>query len=416
MHIHWIWLATRPELSDRQRLAVLEAMEDPEAVYMASEQALSQIPDLPEKAREALLDKDLKPAQKILRQCTDKDISLLTYRDPRYPVRLKHIADPPLVLYYKGTLPQWEQKPVITVVGTRKASAYGCTAALQMGYQLVRCGATVVSGAADGIDAAAMEGALKAGGQVVAVLGCGADVVYPAKNKKLFLETQRHGCLLTEFPPGTRPLKWNFPKRNRILSGLSNGVVVVEAPERSGALITARLALDQGRDVFAVPGNIGVASSEGTNDLLRQGAILVRSGWDVVSEYEGQYPDAVSAGGARERMPGVVALHREEPMAKVAQISEKPEKESPLDKSTKKKPIDKTEMPSYSVRRETLASLTERERSLVEKLQGEMLVDDLIAASALPAGQVLAMLTMLEIRGIVARLPGKRVRLCYEME
>ena len=242
MLIHWIWLATRQGLNDRMKVAVLQHFQDPEDAYYAEGEAFRRIDGLTIENMEALQDKNLKQAGKILDQCADKDIHILTFQDAAYPRRLKNISDPPLVLYYKGRLPDFDDSPLVAVVGTRKASGYGLTAAKRMGYQIAKCGGTVVSGMAFGIDGVATDGALTAGGTVVGVLGCGADVVYPLSNRALFADVERRGCLLTEFPPETPPQKWNFPKRNRIISGLSNGVLVVEAPERSGALITARQA------------------------------------------------------------------------------------------------------------------------------------------------------------------------------
>ena len=240
MLVHWIWLATRPGMNDRIKAAVIERFGDAEDVFYADSGAYQSVDGLTVEACEALQDKSLTEARGILAQCTDKDIGILTFRDAAYPSRLKNISDPPMVLYYKGRLPDFDALPLIAVVGTRKASAYGITAAKRMGYGIAQCGGVVVSGIASGIDGAAMSAALTAGGTVVGVLGNGADIVYPLSNRALFADTERRGCLLTEFPPGTPPHKWNFPKRNRIISGLSCGVLVVEAPFKSGSLITAR--------------------------------------------------------------------------------------------------------------------------------------------------------------------------------
>ena len=291
MLIHWLWLAHRPGLSDRMKAVLLQHFQDPEDIYFADKEAFSHIEGLSPENLEALQDKELTPAEQIMDACQQENLHILTCRDAAYPGALKNIPDPPLVLYYKGQLPSLDSSPVIGVVGTRKASAYGMTSAKRLGYQIGKCGGIVVSGMAYGIDSMAMSGALTAGAKVVGVLGCGADIVYPLSNRALFQDVERYGCILSEFPPGTPPAKWNFPRRNRIISGLSNGVLVVEAPEKSGALITARLAAEQGRDVFAVPGNIDMPSFVGSNRLLRDGAIMVSSGWDILSEYEALYPD-----------------------------------------------------------------------------------------------------------------------------
>lgn len=410
MRIHWIWLATRPDLSDRKKRAVLEVFPDPEDAYLADEKAFADM-ELSAEELASLLDKNLTQAEKILEACEEKDIRICVLSEEDYPFRLKNIDDPPMVLYYRGQLPDFDKAPAIAAVGTRKASAYGLTAARQLGFQLVRCGAILVSGAADGIDGAAMEGALKAGGIVVGVLGNGADVVYPKCNRRLFEDTRLRGCLLSEFPPETPPYKWNFPKRNRIISGLCNGVLVVEAPARSGALITARQALEQGRDVFAMPGNVGVDTSEGTNELLRSGAILARDGWDVVEEYQHLYPETVRRYDLAKAQLQLLTPDREEPETKVAQEPQKPAKKAKNDKKQEKKPVDKEEKLVYSDLSARMASLSEQERHLVEKIENECLVDELIVRTGLPAGKVLAMLTLLEVRGFVKTLPGRRVKI-----
>ena len=408
MLIHWIWLATRPELGDRQKLAILDAFRDPEEIFYADRQRYTNVKGLTQAGVESLEDKNLTQAQEILDQCVDMGIQICTFCDAAYPARLKNIADPPVVLYYKGNLTGLDSNPVIGVVGTRKASAYGVTTARKMGYQIARCGGILVSGLAEGIDGNAMTGALTAGGKVIGVLGCGVDVVYPAMHRSLYRDTEQNGCLISEFPPQTPPYKWNFPKRNRIISGLSNGVLVVEAPYKSGSLITARQAADQGRDVFVVPGNIDVDTFYGSNALLRDGAIAVSSGWDVVSEYANLYPDKIR----REVGESIFLSEPEKTVPKVAQTSVSPEKKSRFDRKREKKPVDNGVKTSYSDQKETLATLSQEERDLLKPLEnGQMLVDDLIAASGMPAGKVLSMLTMLQIRGAVEMLPGKRIAL-----
>ena len=362
---------------------------------------------------EALKDRNLTEAEEILDQCDRLGLRVLTYRDAAYPRRLQNIPDPPLVFYYKGRLPDFDGQPCIGVVGTRRASAYGMTAAKRMGYQIAKCGGIVVSGVASGIDGMAMRGALTAGGTVVGVLGCGADIVYPLSNRALFADTERYGCLLSEFPPGTPPMKWNFPKRNRVISGLGCGVLIVEAPEKSGALITARQAADQGRDVFVVPGNIDVDSFVGSNRLLRDGAIAVSSGWDILSEYEGQFPGRVKRfdhAAKMEAYPDEVAAQEEAAPAKVAQKPKKPRKK-PIEKPHDEKiAIDNRASSPYIDLQDTLPSLSPGEQSIVSAIgNGEKLVDDVIAETGLPAAKVLATLTLLEVRGIVKRLPGRRV-------
>ena len=414
MLIHWIWFATRTGMGDKMKAVLLSHFEDPEAIYFAPELEFERFEELSPSAVESIMDKDLTPCEEILEQCREKGIHLLTYQDAAYPARLKNIPDPPMVLYYRGTLQEFDELPVIGVVGTRKASVYGLTTAKRLGYQIAACGGCVVSGMASGIDGVAMKGALTAGGTVVGVLGCGADVVYPASNRWLYADTEKYGCILTEFPPGTPPLGRNFPRRNRIISGLSCGVLVVEAPEKSGALITARLSADQGRDVFVVPANIDVESARGSNALMRDGAIPVSSGWDILSEYRYQFP-----GKVREKRTAVtltaneeeLSREREEP-AMVAEKPRKPEDGKPKKQLPRKKVIDNTQKSAYSDFKKTQTDLTDDERAIMDALaDGQKLVDDVIAESGKAPGVILASLTLLEVKGMVRRLPGRFIEL-----
>ena len=411
MIVHWIWLATRARVRDWVKVELVRSFGDAESVYYAND--WSSVEDLTAEETEALQDRNLTEAEEILAQCDRLGLRVLTYRDAAYPRRLQNIPDPPLVFYYKGRLPDFDGQPCIGVVGTRRASAYGMTAAKRMGYQIAKCGGIVVSGAASGIDGMAMRGALTAGGTAVGVLGCGADVIYPLSNRALFADTERYGCLMSEFPPGTPPMKWNFPKRNRVISGLSCGVLIVEAPEKSGALITARQAADQGRDVFVVPGNIDVDSFVGSNRLLRDGAIAVSSGWDVLSEYQGQFPGRVKRfdhAAKMEAYPDEVAAQEDAAPAKVAQKAKKPRKKPTEKPAEEKIAIDNGASSPYIDLQDTLPSLSPGEQSIVSAIgNGEKLVDDVIAETGLTAAKVLATLTLLEVRGIVKRLPGRRV-------
>lgn len=408
MLIHWLWYATLPGISDKEKIELLQHFQDPEDLFFAEEHTLAQIENLTPEGIQILCSRDLTKAREVLRECTDKQIEILTYADAAYPMRLKSLSDPPLVLYYKGRLPAFDTLPLIGVVGTRKASAYGLSTAKRMGFQITRCGGTVVSGAATGIDSVAMEGGLMAGGSVIGILGCGLDVIYPASNRRLFSEILRDGCLLSEFPPGTPPLKWNFPKRNRIISGISCGVLVVEAPKKSGALITAGCAREQGRDVFVIPGNVGVETCAGSNDLLRGGAIYADCGWDVMREYEALFPDRIH----RDETPYQLVQLQDElekPLIKVAQRSSFQHKKPLSAMKKEKKAIDNGAKAPYSDPEDKSISLTDQEKEILSRLSQPLLVDDLIAASGLPAGVVLATLTVLEVKGMITRLPGRRV-------
>ncbi len=373
---YWLWLTERPGLTLREKLELLEHFHTPEDVYFAK-----QYPDsISIEGKSALQDKDLSEARRILAQCRRRKIQLITLQDETYPDRLKNIYDPPIVLYCKGNLPKLDELPVIGVVGTRKASAYGLNIAKKLSGEIAASGAVVVSGMAMGVDAMATCGALETAGYAVGVLGCGVDRAYPACNLDLFRRMERDGCLLSEYPPGTKPDKWNFPRRNRIISGLSCGVLVVEAPAKSGSLITARQALEQGRDVFVVPGNIDVDTFAGSNSLLRDGGIAVSSAWDVMSEYEGLYPQVLRKQPQREEKPAV-------------------------DKIT----VDNGKCGNYSWQENNFADLTQDEQIILQQITGEQLVDTVIAGSGLSTSAAMAALTMLEIKGAVTTLPGGRV-------
>ena len=302
---------------------------------------------------------------------------------------------------------------MISVVGTRQASAYGLTVARRLGYQLSKGGAVVVSGMALGIDAMAMEGALLGGSPVIGVLGCGADLIYPQKNRQLFQDMKGYGCIFSEYPPGTRAAPWTFPRRNRIISGLSDGVLVVEAPLKSGALITARQALDQGRDVFTVPGNIGLACSEGSNRLLREGAGAVGCGWDILSEYTLRYPGKLQNGdgqtGETKQPPLQVAEQVFTPESEKNQETFQ-DKNPSSRKDTNKLSIDNRAPQPYIDINDILPRCNFQERAIVKILAGgEASVDDVIQETGFQAREVMADLTMMEIKGMIRRLPGRRV-------
>lgn len=416
MLLHWIWLATRPGMNDRIKAEVLRHFGDPEDAYYADPASYAAVDGMTEEASALLQDKDLKDARSVLETCENQNIGILTYRDAMYPNRLKNIADPPLVLYYKGKLPEFDAVPVIAVVGTRDATPYGLKTAKNLGSQISRCGGLVISGLATGIDAMAMRGALSAGKPVVGLMGCGVDMVYPANNRSLLLDTQRYGCLLSEFPPGTPPYKWNFPKRNRVISGLSCGVVVVEAPRRSGALITASQAAEQGRDVFVIPGNVDVAACAGSNALLRDGAIAVSTGWDILSEYQALFPDVIH----KDSLRSMQTLYPDEEAA--VRAAERPaEKVAQKSRSLKNKEAEKPEADKISIDNEPKSPYSEKidiedpaltgdERAVLALLRaGERLVDDVIAESGLTSGVVLSTLTLLEVKGLIRRLPGRHV-------
>ena len=291
----------------------------------------------------------------------------------------------------------------------------GLLHAKQFSRLIAASGGLVMSGGARGIDTMALQSAMDLPEPVVCVLACGLDIAYPPENGQLFAQIASRGCLLSEYPPGTSPMRGNFPVRNRILSGLSVGVLVVEASAQSGALITARLALEQGRDVFAIPGNLGVASCEGTNRLLREGALMPENGWELLQEYTHLFPGKLADGRRREVMEqrfgshyaaAVPAQPLPERLAKPARpAAPSPEKSPALDK----KDIDNPPARPYSDRKKAPPALSGDEAAVYAALTPEPILADLLTEhTGLPPQRLLAAMTMLQIKGLAKKLPGNR--------
>lgn len=401
MEVHWIWFAEL-KISDRLKRELIEAYTTAEAVYKESVFAL-RAPSMDAKAQRILSEKSLADAQAIQEECDNLQIAVLTYEDKEYPDRLRNIPNPPYVLYCKGQLPKIDEEVTIALVGTRKPSAYGLTIAKKLGYQVASGGGIVVSGMALGVDSAAMDGALLAGKCVIGVLGTGADVCYPRSSRKIYEQTIHQGCILSEYPPHSGVEKQNFPRRNRIISGLSCGTVVIEGPEHSGSLITAKCAREQGRDVFVVPGNVDMPGFVGSNRLLRDGAIPVGCGWDILSEYDYLYGDKLSQ-----------ALSHSTPapeQVNVEAAKPKPAKSVP-EKPPVKKIIDKPSPTAYIDPADLGKKLSIDEQKIAQSLRGgPLIVDEIIESTGIGTAKMLALLTMLEIKGVITRLPGRQISL-----
>lgn len=382
---YWLWLAELPGLTNQARLALLRHFGAPENAFYADAGEIALTEGITEKQAEALADKRLDAAEKILSDCRRLGLRILTIQDAEYPNRLRNIYDPPFLLYVKGHLPQVDEEAVIAVVGTRKCTPYGESCGEKLGYGLARGGAVVVSGLARGVDAAATRGALRGGGVPIGVVGGGLDVVYPPEHRYLYEDVAAAGALLSEYPPGAEPDKAHFPVRNRIMSGLSVGTVVVEAPLRSGALITGNTALEQGRDLFAVPGPIDAPASAGCNRILRDGGIIVTEPRDVLEHYAGCFPDKLRLEDSLEEPETLGYQARQERV------------EAP-----------RAVPPALSLAEEG-DGLTDDQIALLRALTGEpRLVDDLIGETGIPVRRVLSALTLLELEGRVIQHAGKR--------
>ena len=335
---------------------------DPTQVFSASSSELEQVEGLHRDVIDALLNfSDWVDVDNEIRRAREAGIDLVPFTSPNYPVRLRTIADPPPLLYVKGTLRGADDKAV-AIVGSRSASEYGRRVARNLARGLADLGFTVVSGMARGIDGTAHHAVLQAGGRTIAVLGSGVERAYPPEHSDLYRRISENGALISEFAIGTRPMAFNFPARNRLISGLSLGVVVVEATEKSGSLITAAMAVEQGREVFAVPGEAGASRSRGAHQLIRQGAKLVETVDDIVEEIAPQL------------------LHRSGSVVAAAP-------------------------------RMLPQSAGEAMRRVFSLLQEDTLqVDQVIERSGLPAARVLEILLDLELQGLIRQSPGKIYR------
>ena len=367
---YWVWLSTCYGIGSAKAKVLLEYFGVPEKIYNAGSRDFLDIPGIKSDDIKQLMNKDLATVNKIMASCAEIGCRIITMQDSEYPDRLRNIYDPPLVLYVKGKLPYIDDEPVVGVVGTRNCTPYGMITAEKVSYSLSQCGIIVATGLAKGIDTVALRGALRGGAQVIGVIGSGLDVIYPQENRGLYEEVERRGVIISEYPPGTQPLKHHFPARNRIISGISLGVAVIEAPKRSGALITAVSALEQGRDVFALPGNVDAVSCEGSNALLREGAIPFTSAEDIIDEYAELYPDKIN-------------------------MSKKIESKNSFDNRLKVDYIDLGDL---------LKKLDGDEKTVVESIGlNSKHTDEIISDTELPAQKVMTALTMLELSGQLLR-------------
>lgn len=382
---NWVWISECINYKNFSR--VLEKFRTPENIMTADrDRLLTSIS--PNEADKILL-KDFSKADKILEDCYNKNITIFSIQDSIYPDNLRNIENPPLVLYMKGKLPNLEKKPAINIIGTRKATLYGKMVTKKIAFSLAKEDMIIVSGLAIGIDAIANQSAILAGKPTIAVMGCSVDYIYPAENRRLIDDIIAVGALISEFPPTTQPHPSNFPRRNRIMSGISNGTLVVEAPRKSGTLITANYALDQGRDVFAVPGNIDNPNSKGCNDLLKIGAKMVTCAYDVIEEYEHLFEKIENIGTLKSEFNvHIIDKDVKENIKKNQEVLEKPKPE----KITKRQNMTPQESLIYDI---------------IEN--GAETTDEIVVKSNLKTSQVMSIVTMLEIYGDIQRI-GNRIK------
>ena len=395
---YWVWLSMRFGVRPKVKLALVEHFGTPRDVYFATEADYRVRASLRPEELRLLLDKDLHEAERALAICDREHIRALTIQDAAYPQRLLQIYDPPLVLYVRGTLPPLDDRAAVAVVGTRSATPYGMRTAHKLGSEIVRHGGIVLSGLTAGIDRSAAEGALDAGGVCVGVSGTAINLDFAGACTQ---SVARCGAVVSEFAPNMSVPRFGFRLRNRITSGLAVATVVVEAPEKSGALLFAEDAITQGREVFAVPGNADSHASVGSNALLKDGARPATCAWDVLSDFRRMFPGTLHENIAPE--PDTPAPEPPpETGSGFAQVR----------RPVAEKRIDKPQPEAYIDLEAQLRSLTTEQLQIVAAIDAPgTQVDLIIEKTQLPASKVLAELTVLQIRGVVRQEPGKRFSL-----
>ncbi|MGE4353117.1 MAG: DNA-processing protein DprA [Oscillospiraceae bacterium] len=412
---YWMWLAGMTRLRPRAKSIALEYFGGIEDLFFAGEEELRRVAGLRASEIRCLSEKGMDAAMRALDVCQRENIQIVALGDSAYPRRLTHIYDPPAVLFVQGKLPAVDEEAAVAAVGTRRASPYGIKMATRLGYEITKGGGLIVSGLAEGIDTAAAVGALRAGGRCVGVLGTAIDTVYPKSNAHLFRDVCAEGAVISEYPPGTAGSRLNFPARNRIISGLSVGVLVVEAPEKSGALITAELASEQGRDVFAVPGNADADNCIGSNALLRDCAKLTMCGWDVLCEYQGLFPQRIhEISRAESAIPDeeAILIQSEHGIKNSAPRPDAAGNFPGLDDPVPQKGVDKEKDLEYIDLKDQLKDLNETQLKIISAMgEPDMYADAIIEKTGIPASEVMMELTMLQLRGFVTSVGFNQYRL-----
>lgn len=389
----WLRLALVPGVGTAHFIRLLARFRTPTHVFEAPRGMVADLvgPKLADRIRQYA---DTNEAAQQEAAMEEWGATLITMENPRYPLRLAEIYDPPLLLFARGSLPA-DQEPYVALVGTRRASPYGVRMAEKLARELAVRGITVVSGMAMGIDAAAHRGALEAGGRTVAVLGCGVNIVYPPQNAELMQDIIARGAVVSQFPMDMKPSKGHFPYRNRIISGMSLGTVVVEAPLTSGALITARQAAEQGREVFAVPGQAGTRNAEGPHALIREGAKLVERVEDILVELE---------------LPAKCLRSARTDALEQIDANDKPKSAGVKPAASKSGSRDPEPVPEPAPKRASAPQTpSDMEQSILAALSPDgSYVDEIAASCRLSVSEALSSLTMLELKGLVRQFSGKR--------
>ncbi len=371
----WLWLTLAKGISSRKISALFEKFDSVGEIYKAEKEDFAGIFGISKRDAQTLTDKSLNKAEAVIEVCKAKGIRILTFDSPLYPQNLAHIYDPPYVLYVRSKERLDLNKHLcMSVIGNREITDYGRAVTRKISGDLAKEGVTVVSGMARGADGEAHAAALRAGAKTIAVLGCGADICYPFEHKSLMNEIINNGMVISEFSPGTPPLPGNFPKRNRIISGLSVATIVTEAANPSGTLITASIALEQNREVFAVPGNITSKHSEACNKLIgSDGAKAVMSAEDILKNFRECYAELLK--------------------------TNKPQMKEETEERSKQEILPLNDM---------YKELPETDRLIIKNMSVVPIhIDELAKKTKIPQEEILSALTMLEISGMVKSYPGK---------
>lgn len=403
---YFVWLSTKIGLSKAAICRAIQQLGTPENIYNADDRTIDMIQGIGRGSKERMKDKSLSVAAEVIEECMEKNIGIITLSDASYPERLRNISTPPAVLYTKGKFCEIDGEMAVSFVGHRYASPKTLKYVSELAKDFATAGGLVISGMAKGIDGAAHRGAMAAGKPTVAVLGCGIDYCYPCENRDIYDYASKYGTIISEYPPGTTPARYYFPERNRIISGLSLGVLVAEAPTKSGSLITAKYATEQSRDLFVVPGNPADSNCSGSNALLKDGAKPVMNAMDIIEEYIGIYPD--------------VLLNREGCCRDIFRMPEQgykcsgavndclPDKGNSHGNANETGCRNKNDSGTNAHAVIDISGLDEEEIAIVNAIGGNSThIDTIINKTGLSAEKVLSALTTLEIKGVISQLPGK---------
>lgn len=386
---YWIWLQSALGYDNKRAKIIIEKFENAQKIYNSSYTSLKESGLFSSNELSKLNNKDLEETNKILDYCNKNNIQILPITDNKYPNLLKEIDTPPIVLYARGDIELLNDFPLVCIVGPREVSSYGQRAAFSLAARLSKGGFVIVSGGALGSDSAAHKGALKVDGKTICVLGCGIDSSYLTKNKPLRDEISQKGLIISEYPPKTPATKYSFPVRNRIMSGLSLCTVLVEAGEGSGALITANLANEQGRDVFVIPGNPSLPEYKQSNILIRDGARPLLEAKDIFDEYSHIFPDKINF----ERVVSQkITLNDEKNIDKEPKTQIKVQENEKIKKKLKH---------NLSKNAEIVYNCLDKEKFFLDEIATDDMTDS----------QLLAAITELEIYGYIIALPGGRYSL-----